>query len=191
MSDFTCDKCSGSFASEEGLASHKKDKHPLHQEELMKKPKKKRNQILIAVMITLVIAFGMWYYYRDPQYGPDNVPRGAIHWHPHLQIIIDGKEQIIPKDIGITPTKHFPIHTHETDGFLHLENEYPALEDFYLGTFFKIWGENFSSACIFEYCTDKGELKMYVNGKENADYENYFMHEKDQIIIEYASLNKK
>lgn len=185
--DFTCDQCGGSFASEEGLASHKRDKHGIASKVSAPKiSKKSRKSMIWAVIIALFLILGIWYYYREPDYGPENIPRKPIHWHPELQIVIDGEEQIIPKNIGITPTRHFPIHTHETDGILHLENNNPQLRDFYLGTFFEIWGKAFNKSCIFEYCTNNGTLKMTVNGKENFDFDKYFMHDGDEIIIEYA-----
>ncbi len=109
-----------------------------------------------------------------------------IHWHPHLRIIINGEEQIIPANIGLGAVES-PIHTHETDGILHMENEHPSADTVVLGYFFKVWGKAFNKECIFEYCTDKGSLKMTVNGKENNEFEKYFMQDKDEIVIEYQS----
>ena len=68
-----------------------------------------------------------------------------------------------------------------------MENNHPTKETVTLGYFFKVWGKTFNKDCIFDYCTDKGTLKMFVNGKENFDFENYFMHDKDEILIEYIS----
>jgi hypothetical protein len=49
-----------------------------------------------------------------------------------------------------------------------------------------VWGKNFNSSCIFEYCNGPdGKLTMTVNGKENFEFERYVMHDKDQIIIKY------
>ena len=81
-----------------------------------------------------------------------------------------------------------PTHTHESDGTIHLENNMPwqKPETLTLGYFFKVWGKNFSSSCIFEYCNNKnGILTMTANGKENFEFDKYMMHDKDEIIIEY------
>jgi hypothetical protein len=133
--------------------------------------------ILVAVLAGLSIT---GFFSKDVQ------PDGVIHWHPHLRIVIDGQEQVIPANIGLTPSKHYPVHTHETDGIIHLEGEYSELL-VRLGTFFQIWNKTFSSECIFDYCTDTGELKMYVNGKLNYEFEKYPMQDKDEILIEYTS----
>ena len=115
-----------------------------------------------------------------------DVPSGPIHWHPHLTIKINGQEQTIPADIGLSPSVHQPVHTHETDGVIHLENNNPTEQNMKLGLFFQIWGKKFNKDCIFDYCNDeKSSVKMLVNGKSNTDFENYFMKDKDNIVIEY------
>ena len=128
-----------------------------------------------------------------------NVPTGAVHWHPRLTIKIDGKIITIPTNIGISMGKIVdtqlsgmrmsPTHTHETDGTIHLENNNPSKkpESLTLGYFFYVWDKQFSSSCIFEYCTDKGTLTMTVNELENTEFENYIMNDKDEILIVYTS----
>ncbi|MEK6951853.1 MAG: hypothetical protein AABX29_02455 [Nanoarchaeota archaeon] len=133
---------------------------------------------------------------------PENItgiPQGAIHWHPRLTIIINNEEVRIPTNIGINIGKIVdtylsgmrmsPTHTHEADGTIHLENDNPSKkpETLTLGYFFYVWGKQFNSSCVFEYCTDKGELKMYVNGEENTEFENYIMKDKDDLKLEYTS----
>ena len=53
-------------------------------------------------------------------------------------------------------------------------------EDTRLGNFFRTWGKEFSSTKIFDKTngTD-GKVRMFVNGKENKDFENYKMHESE------------
>lgn len=128
-----------------------------------------------------------------------SIPKGSIHWHPKLTIVIDGKNTILPNDIGIrtgrivdthlSGMKMSPTHTHESEGTIHIENKNPSSkpETLTLGYFFFVWGEEFSSICIFEYCTDKGTLKMDVNGVENKEFEKYVMHDGDQILVEYKT----
>lgn len=128
-----------------------------------------------------------------------SIPKESIHWHPKLTILIDGKPISIPNDIGrktgrtvdthLSGMKMSPTHTHESDGTIHLENLNPSSkpETLTLGYFFYVWDKTFSSTCIFEYCTDKGKLKMIVNGEENTNYEDFIMHDKDDILIEYTT----
>lgn len=128
-----------------------------------------------------------------------SIPQGAVHWHPNLKIVVDGKPTTIPPDLGygtgklidtqLSGMRMSPIHTHESDGTLHLENNNPSSkpETLTLGYFFYVWDKTFNAECIFEYCTDKGTLKMSVNGEENFEFENYVMNDKDEIIIEFKS----
>ena len=128
-----------------------------------------------------------------------NIPKGNTHWHPRLTILIDGEKIQIPDDIGVrtgrivdtdlSGMRMSPTHTHESDGTIHIENLNPAKkpETLTLGYFFYAWDKPFNATCIFEYCTDKGELKMFVNREENKEFENYFMHDKDDIVIEYST----
>lgn len=127
------------------------------------------------------------------------VPRGSVHWHPRLTIRIDGREVLIPNNIGagtgrivdthLSGMSMSPTHTHESDGTLHIENLNPLSkpETLTLGYFFEVWGKTFTSECIFDSCTDKGKLKMYVNGMESAEFGSYAMHDGDEMVIEYAT----
>ncbi len=118
---------------------------------------------------------------------PGQIPTGPIHWHPHLTIIINEQEQVIPAEIGLQQTPHSPVHTHETDGIIHLENSRPTAENMKLKFFFDVWNKKFNKECIFEFCNsgDK-KVKFTVNGKENTDFENYIMADGDKMVIEYG-----
>ena len=128
----------------------------------------------------------------------NGVPQQPIHWHPHLKIIIKGEEQNIPTGIGINIGNNIdsgisgmqmsPTHTHTADGIIHMENNRPwqKPETLTLGYFFKVWNKNFNGSCIFDYCNNEnGTLAMTVNGQTNYEFDKYFMHDKDEIIIEY------
>ncbi len=190
-----CEPCNRDFDSAEALQMHNQAKHAEAVKTGLSSAQKKklRHWVLAFVLLGLII-FGFGFWVKSSKTVDDTipdfeVPKRPIHWHPHLTIRIDGKEMKIPKDIGIGNV-HYPIHTHENDGVLHLENNRPTKETLILGYFFKVWGKKFSKDCIFDYCTDKGTLKMYVNGKENFEYQNYFLQDKDEIVIEYTSGEK-
>ena len=153
--------------------------------------------ILIAVIIGWYVFFGQGK--SEPyQYNPPYpVPQGTIHWHPYLKIIINGEERLIPDNVGIGST-HYPIHTHEladdpteytgAGRKIHMENGAPSrnIETLTLGYFFKVWNKKFNATCIMEFCNGAdGEMKVFVNGKQNFDYDHYFMSDGDQILIEY------
>lgn len=204
-----CEICDRTFKDAEGLVMHNKSKHPekVPKERKPLPVKKIRNWTIFIVVIGLII-WGVIALIPENNVKELNVdisgksidiPSGAVHWHPRLTIKIDGEITPIPSNIGISVGKIVDTqlsgmrmsatHTHETDGTIHLENNNPSKkpESLTLGYFFYVWDKSFSSTCIFEYCTDKGELKMYVNEVENNEFENYIMNDKDEILIEYTS----
>lgn len=118
--------------------------------------------------------------------GEQTVATSGLHWHPKLEIFIKGVKQEIPEGVGLKPVEQ-PIHTHDASGTVHLE--FPGVvkkDDLKIGQFFKIWGKEFSSNCIFDKCNGpEGKVKMTVNGKENQEFENYSMRDADGIEIRY------
>lgn len=116
------------------------------------------------------------------------VSENGLHWHPKLGVYIKGKKQEIPANIGIGAV-HQPIHTHEDakNGILHMEMQgVVTRDDTKLVNFFRTWGKEFNSSQIFDKKNgDEGKVKMMVNGKENTEFENYKMHDGDNIEIRY------
>lgn len=145
--------------------------------------------------------------YPNPPPGYE-IPTGAIHWHPWLRIIIDGQEQQIPDDVGISTGNKMdfdigsdmnaaPLHTHSGSDEvrpgigrkLHMESLRPIAKPrtLTLGYFFDVWGKNFNSTCIMDRCNSGGKtVKMFVNDKPNFDFQNYYMHDGDRILITYG-----
>lgn len=163
--------------------SSEKEKWELKKQERERKQKrfqqvgkiKKISKISLGVLTSAVMLGGfVWLIDRQPPIQEsDIISRQGIHWHPHLRIVINGKEQEIPANIGIGIV-HAPIHTHDDTGTLHLEfSGLVKKDDIKLGQFFKIWGKPFPSF----------NVKMLVNGKENTEFENYLMQDKDEIEI--------
>ena len=186
-----CIECNRDFEHKEAMLMHNQAKHPnLYKEPLLtdKQKKKVRNWVIALLVVGLIIFGTSIIVNKSPATAqlPADIPNMPIHWHPHLRIVIDGRETIIPKNIGLGAV-HMPIHIHEEDNILHMENDNPTSETVRLGYFFKVWNKHFDRTCIFEYCTDKGTLKMSVNGKENSEFESYVMHDKDEILIEYTT----
>ena len=204
-----CEICDRTFKDADSLVMHNKSKHSgkVPKERKPLPIKKIRNWLIFIGILGLIV---WWIVASIPESNIKelnvningnaiNVPTGAVHWHPRLTIKIDGKIITIPTNIGISMGKIVdtqlsgmrmsPTHTHETDGTIHLENNNPSKkpESLTLGYFFYVWDKQFSSSCIFEYCTDKGTLTMTVNELENTEFENYIMNDKDEILIVYTS----
>jgi hypothetical protein len=107
----------------------------------------------------------------------------AAGWRARIVIAIFGESYPIPGDVGIinneTKAKVFTI---STDGIVSKG----VSEDVTLKDFFDVWDKTFNSTCILDYCnTNTSSMVMYVNGKENTDYELYTIKNNDVIIIDY------
>lgn len=154
-----------------------------------------------AVVFSVIIIFALFFLlFRNSNktQNANGVSQQPIHWHPKLKIMIKGEEKFIPPNIGISIGNNIdhqisgmrmsPTHTHGSDGTIHLENNKPWIkpETLTLGYFFRIWDKKFNSSCIFEYCNgENGSLTIAINSQPNFEFENYVMHDKDEIIIYY------
>ena len=149
----------------------------------------RRKFILIFVIAAIIIGLFIWYSTSRKSTTSENnkiISRNGIHWHSKLSIIIKAKKEGIPANVGLGAI-HLPLHTHENDDIIHMEfNGIVRENDIRLKKFFKIWGREFNSNCIFEFCNgEEGMVKMLVNDKESGDYENYIMRDGDKIEIKY------
>lgn len=121
----------------------------------------------------------------------DIVSRDGLHWHPEITIYVKGVKQEIPQT-GITNMDMSKLHAlhkkmqmrhmHEgsnEQGIIHLKFEGVVRKsDITLGQVFKKWNKG-----IHSYGAN---LKMTVNGRENTEYENYVMRDKDKIELRYG-----
>src|SRR3989344_810647 len=212
MSDFRCRGCESNFSTQESLDQHGRDKHGIgdaqSKHELMRlkkqdkekqiesdKKKAARSRLLkrsayVAVPVILIVTAFAFISSQPPAVtgnsaaSASEIPRTPIHWHPKLTIELNGQKQTIPADIGATGV-HYPVHTHDATGVLHYEINDPTPENMRLHYFFeKVWGRPFNGTCILDYCNnDSGTVKMFVNGKENYEFENYMPRDGDDIRI--------
>ena len=142
----------------------------------------------IALLILLAagsVGWFTWHIVNQPKIPESEIiSQKGIHWHPELTILIKGQKQEIPANIGIGAV-HKPMHTHDDMGVIHLEfSGLVKKEDVRLGNFFEIWSRKFNKDCIFDKCSGaEGKLKMFVNDKENFDFEDYIMRDGDKIEI--------
>ncbi len=150
------------------------------QEVALKKNRFKEIAFWFLGIILIEVAIGGidWYIAtRPPILESDIVSYNGLHWHADLQIYVKGVKQEIPKGIGLSGTE-MGVHTHEADNVVHMEfNRLVKKEDLRLGSFFKSWGKDMGSLGT--------NIKMTVNGKENTEYENYIMQDKDKIELQF------
>ncbi len=209
MDKHICADCNREFQSSESLNQHRQAKHSVQPPASAAKPKGKLSRKLIVAAVVLVLIVGAYFVFagngKDDKPLIDNTVSTndtelaamlkfnlaqhttslALHIHPNLDILINGQQQVIPANIGITSKGMRVIHTHDTTGKLHIESPKPF--QFHLKDFFTIWGKGFNNTCIFDYCTDEThEMKVYANGVEAKDPEQVPLRDLDKIQVIYA-----
>lgn len=119
------------------------------------------------------------------------VSKDGLHWHPILELYIDGKKQEIPPNIGLEAT-HAPVHTHEdaSEGIVHLEFAGKVYErDLLLGRFFDEWGKSFNKDEFLGLKADAThQIIVTVDGAEVDTYEDTPLRDGEHIIINYDSI---
>lgn len=115
----------------------------------------------------------------------------TVHYHAHLDVIVDGEKVPVPAYIGFVARDGKAIglsalHVHDTSGVVHIENANPAT--FVLGQVFVEWGVRFTDKCLGSYCTGNGkELGVFVNGKRvTGDPTQVVLSSHQEIAVEYG-----
>jgi hypothetical protein len=168
--------------------------------------KKSANILKIIGYIALIviagyIAYSVWYYLANVEevesfqvcYEDHCVK--TFHIHYYLNFDICGKDISLPKE-------HGPLdgpHTHKEYNYIHFHERLPydpntheLLETTPLrvSETMKHFDIIFNSTCIDGKCNGDlcpdgkpGQVKMFVNGKENSDFENYIWRDEEKISI--------
>ena len=206
-----CKECGKEFEHKGSLDQHFSAKHVKKPEAPVYRKKSGRPKLVIAAIAVLLVA-GIWTAVSlggsdgEKQFSVDGinldeVPKGPIHWHPVVKIIIKGENVIIP-NIGSSGASHGPgifhepIHTHDKTGTLHMEISGPTPETVILGFFFhKVWKKTFNSTCISDLrnlqsdeilCNGpEGNLTMTVNGRPNYQFDKYIGKNLDDIRLTF------
>lgn len=110
------------------------------------------------------------------------------HIHPHLQIIIEGKNVPVPAEIGLNGACERALHTHDSSGILHIEPNF--YQQFTLGEFFKEWGQPLSGTQLLDKTADAShEIIMTVDGQPSAEFGSLVLKDKQEIVLEYRAKN--
>jgi hypothetical protein len=103
------------------------------------------------------------------------------HYHAHITLILDGKNTIIPTDLGLDRSNqvYSPIHTHDERGVIHIEAD---RKDFRatIGNVFDVWGVRLNDQCVGGFC---GGVKIYVNGNLEPRGRDYALQSHDAVTI--------
>lgn len=112
----------------------------------------------------------------------------SFHQHSLLQVVVNGKSVVVPKNIGLGSVES-PLHTHDERGVIHMEaaREYP----FTLGQFFEVWGVKFTKDQLGGYKNNsEHSVQVFVNGKSVDNPVDYQLKEKDKIVVGYGKLGE-
>jgi hypothetical protein len=106
------------------------------------------------------------------------------HVHSHLDVFADGEKQQVPANIGILSSCLFWLHTHDSDGVIHVEA--PQTRAFTLGQFLNIWNQTKDSNGLFDSVSGKS-VTAYVNGTQfEGDYKDIQLNSREQIVLAYG-----
>jgi hypothetical protein len=131
---------------------------------------------LLLIFLGSTAAFSLLSAFRNEQQNIEG-------WRARIAIVIFEEVYPIPANIGIVDNEtKAKVFTTDSNGFISKS----VSEDITLKDFFDIWGQNFNSTCILDYCNSgNNSMVMYVNGNENSDYELYAIKNNDMIVIDY------
>jgi hypothetical protein len=90
----------------------------------------------------------------------------AVHYHAHLDVIVDGKPVPVPAGLGIDQLRQLiaPLHTHDGTGIVHIESATDV--PFTLGQVFAEWGQPLRANQVGPVAIGTGtELRVYRNGQ--------------------------
>jgi hypothetical protein len=113
----------------------------------------------------------------------------ALHFHAHLDVLINGAAVPVPADLGINvkAQKISEMHTHDASGVIHIE----APDDtrrYVLGQLFAEWGVRLDASHVGDLATSSNKtLVAYVNGKPvTGDPAQIELTAHEQITLVYG-----
>ncbi|OHA47115.1 MAG: hypothetical protein A3A80_01705 [Candidatus Terrybacteria bacterium RIFCSPLOWO2_01_FULL_44_24] len=145
-------------------------------------------RIVGLILFVGAIVGGIWFIVNKTSVGHFSplstcITSEKYHIHSHLVIKINGQEQPVPGNVGTLPCV-LPIHTHENDGRLHVENDFPF--DATLGEFFGVWKKTFNRDQLLDSkADDSHEIVMTVDNQPSDAYGNLVLKDGQEIVIEY------
>jgi hypothetical protein len=148
---------------------------------------KKRRMVIRSMIVLAVVAvagglatniFTQQVRAQDPLYQCIESEDQPYQAFVTISITVDGRQAVVPKDIGITDSCIRPIHTHDTSGLIHVAFERPY--DFKLGHF--LWYWNFD---IIKY-----DATVYLNGQNVEEkYLDTVLKDGMTINMDFRSKN--
>ena len=117
-----------------------------------------------------------------------NMEGTALHFHPHLVVLVAGRQVEVPANIGISAVeqKMAALHTHDASGTVHVES--PQVRDYTLGQLFDVWGVRFTQRCLGGYCAGNGDqLRVFADGAAVTSPRALKLRDGQQILVAYGT----
>lgn len=126
------------------------------------------NRTVLIVFALIILGLLAWNYFlntpaqagfwNDTQIAclPNGHENLAQHIHPELTITVDGEREVVPANIGLTPSCMAEIHTHDATGKIHIESV--TERTFTLAEFFLVWGKTLEREGYTVAVTADGEV---------------------------------
>ncbi len=172
--------------------------------------KKKRNDLsilniiacLIIILIVLGLAYSFYVYKKNIGEKGENFIVckdednciASMHIHADIKVKVCSKEIDFPLEKGELAGLHTHkernlIHFHERLKYDNKTNSIIETDKLKLGAFFDIMNVKLTNECVADKCNGDscngrtGSMKMFVNGVENNEFNNYVWEDKDNIEI--------
>lgn len=129
-------------------------------------------------------------YIRAAGLPPLDAEQTVVHYHAHLDLLVDGKPVPVAAGIGIDESarKISPLHTHDTTGVVHIESANNS--EFTLGQLFTEWDVRLNAHCIGGLCAggnDGAQLRVAVDGQPyQGDPGRIVFKAHQEIAIQYG-----
>jgi hypothetical protein len=116
----------------------------------------------------------------------------AVHYHAHLDVIVNGSAVQVPAGIGMVMTNRREtgitvVHTHDSSGVIHIES--PTDSPYMLGQFVTEWGVRLATGQLGGLTNSGGKtLRVYVDGHLfNGNSASIVLRPHQEITLWYGS----
>lgn len=118
----------------------------------------------------------------------------AEHYHPELDVLVNGEPVDVPEGIGIDPQSGAmsALHTHSADGVIHVEASRTG-QPFTLGQLFTEWNVRLTSQQVGALKAGDGNaLRVYVDGdRVSGDPAMIRLEPEQKIVVVYGPADEE